>query len=129
MANYGSSADWNSQDGNVTTVGSAGSASFYGTFDQGGNVFELTDTVARLLGEPYRVMRGGAWRLGVDDLSASARLNLIPTLEFDDVGFRVASVPEPHAGLLAAFGLAGVLLFRRQRRKRGLCERRRTVIV
>lgn len=38
VANYQSGADWNGQDGNVTTVGSAGagSASYYGTFDQGG---------------------------------------------------------------------------------------------
>ena len=40
VANYNMGADWNSQDGNVTTVGSAGplSQSFYGTSDQGGNV-------------------------------------------------------------------------------------------
>ncbi len=37
VANYNLGADWNGQNGNVTTVGSAGplSASFYGTFDQG----------------------------------------------------------------------------------------------
>ena len=47
VANYGSGADWNGQDGNVTTVGSAGplSASFYGTFDQGGNVREWNEAV------------------------------------------------------------------------------------
>ena len=40
VANYDLGADWNGQNGNVTTVGTAGadSASFYGTFDQGGNV-------------------------------------------------------------------------------------------
>jgi len=32
-ANYQSSADWNGQDGNVTTVGTNGGPSFYGTFD------------------------------------------------------------------------------------------------
>ena len=35
VANYLRGADWNGQDGNVTTVGSggAGSASFHGAFD------------------------------------------------------------------------------------------------
>ena len=37
VVNFLSGADWNGQDGNVTTVGSAGSDSYYGTFDQGGN--------------------------------------------------------------------------------------------
>jgi len=42
VANYRYGADWNGQFGNVTTVGSAGidSESFYGTSDQGGNVWE-----------------------------------------------------------------------------------------
>lgn len=46
VANYIFGADWNGIDGFVTTVGSAGplSASFYGTFDQGGNVKEWTET-------------------------------------------------------------------------------------
>ena len=47
VANYARGADWNGQNGNVTTVGSAGplSASFYGTFDQGGNVWEWNEAV------------------------------------------------------------------------------------
>lgn len=50
VANYDFGADWNSQDGNVTTVGSAGSISqsFYGTFDQGGNVWEWTEALANV---------------------------------------------------------------------------------
>ncbi len=47
VANHASGADWNSQNGNVTTVGSAGllSASYYGTFDQGGNVAEWNEAI------------------------------------------------------------------------------------
>ncbi|MEI7863334.1 MAG: SUMF1/EgtB/PvdO family nonheme iron enzyme, partial [Planctomycetota bacterium] len=37
-ANYSNGADWNAQDGNVTTVGTNGGASFYGAFDMSGNV-------------------------------------------------------------------------------------------
>ena len=47
VANYNRGADWNGQDGNVTTAGSAGagSASFYSAFDQGGNVREWNEAV------------------------------------------------------------------------------------
>lgn len=45
VANHEKRADWNGLDGNVTTVGSAGPASqsYFGTFDQGGNVREFTE--------------------------------------------------------------------------------------
>jgi len=42
-ANYGGTADWNSQDGNVTSVGANGGYSFFGTYDQNGNVWEIID--------------------------------------------------------------------------------------
>lgn len=41
--NYDNQADWNNVDGNVTSVGSNGGPSYYGTFDQNGNVFEIVD--------------------------------------------------------------------------------------
>ncbi len=50
IVNYRSSTDWNGQDGNVTTVGSASNASFYGAFDMNGNVqewLESTDSGGR----------------------------------------------------------------------------------
>ncbi len=40
FANFNQAADWDSQDGNVTTVGTNGGASAYGAFDMSGNVFE-----------------------------------------------------------------------------------------
>ena len=42
-ANYASYADWNGQNGNVTSVGSNGGPSFFGTYDQNGNVREIID--------------------------------------------------------------------------------------
>ncbi len=92
VANYNFGANWNSQIGNLTTVGSAGSASasYYGTFDQGGNVFEWVESA---LGEG----RGGAWNFGATFLQKGTPdyFNYNGTSAF--LGFRVASavVPEP----------------------------------
>jgi formylglycine-generating enzyme required for sulfatase activity len=96
IANYGGGADWNAQDGNVTTVGSAGSssASFYGTSDQGGNVWEWNES---LPGSTFRRIRGGSWQDGQQFLSVSNPQGLSAgTTGTSDVGFRVATiVPEP----------------------------------
>ena len=43
VTNYANGADWNSQDGNVTTVGSAAANNYSGTADQTGNVWEWND--------------------------------------------------------------------------------------
>jgi formylglycine-generating enzyme required for sulfatase activity len=90
VANYISSADWNGQNGNVTTVGSAGplSESFYGTSDQGGNVWEWNETV--VFG-PSRVVRNGSWGSGEFSLRSSVRGSNGPSDEGIHVGFRVAS--------------------------------------
>jgi formylglycine-generating enzyme required for sulfatase activity len=87
-------ANWNGQTGNVTTVLSAGplSASYYGTYDQGGNVEEWTESAAT----GGRVVRGGSWN-GVNPLAygADQRRILSPTYEGADVGFRIARLVRP----------------------------------
>jgi hypothetical protein len=56
-ANFNNCADWNGQDGNVTTVGTNGGPSSYGTYDQSGNVWEWNETAV----ESTRGIRGGGW--------------------------------------------------------------------
>jgi formylglycine-generating enzyme required for sulfatase activity len=119
VANYSYGADWNGQNGNVTTVGSAGATSYYGTFDQGGNVWEWNDAV---INGNSRGLRGGSFVNIDDNLQSSSRSNyFFPSYESNSIGFRVsqvptAAVPEP-ASLLAALGILGPagLMFRRRR--------------
>ena len=87
VANYNFGADWNAQDGNVTTVGSALANNFYGTLDQGGNVWEWNDAV---ISGSSRGLRGGSWNNNENNLCASTRNNNGPTNENNNVGFRVA---------------------------------------
>ncbi len=69
------------------------SESPYGTFDQGGNVWEWDEAV--LYGS-YRGLRGASFGNISDSLRASYRydINTPPTYEGGATGFRVADVPE-----------------------------------
>lgn len=80
-------------------------SSYYGTFDQGGNVFEV--------GEGRHILGGGFGATAIV-LRLDMSYNLTdPTWEYGDVGFRVAYVPEPTTTSLLVLGTA--LLLRRRR--------------
>jgi formylglycine-generating enzyme required for sulfatase activity len=72
VANYNSGADWNSLNGNVTTVGSAAANNYFGTADMNGNVWEWNVAV---IGSS-RGLRGGSWPSG--SLAASFRNSNVP---------------------------------------------------
>jgi formylglycine-generating enzyme required for sulfatase activity len=100
---------------------SAGGLSPYGTMGQGGNVWEwnesASDGINDTIGET-RGARGGGWKYGSDGIlmDATTRFDVWPWDTFDgDLGFRVASVPEPSALSLLAFGLGGLAMMRRRR--------------
>ena len=117
FANYETGADWNSQNGNVTTVGTNGRPSAYGAFDMSGNVWEWNDLTGTA--GSSRGLRGGGWYASAYDVSSSSSYLKATSFEDQGIGFRLASgVPEidPN-GLSAVLGLLAAGL--------GLLERRR----
>jgi formylglycine-generating enzyme required for sulfatase activity len=99
----------------IANVGSyTGSPSPYGTFDQGGNVWEWNETVIG----GGRGVRGGTCctpLTNVTYLAASSQFSNAPTAEENLVGFRV--VPEPGVAAQLIAGLAALLGLARIRRR------------
>jgi sulfatase modifying factor 1 len=112
------SANYNNAVGTVTDVGSYTMAgSHYGTFDQGGNVWEWNDEI---VSTSNRGLRGGSFDFAGFYLQSSFRNNGGPAVENDIIGFRVSSlapIPEPsaYAAILGCLGL-GLSLMRRKGR-------------
>ncbi len=100
--------------GNPSTVGSAGalSASFYGTFDQSGNVEEWTEGTFR---DMYRILRGGSWFGADGSISSQGGSSPLPIVESQFFGFRVATVPEPATYVSALLGLITLCAVRYRR--------------
>ena len=99
----------------TTNVGEfEASMSAYGTFDQGGNVWEWSEVVTRP-GFAFRGLRGGSAFTSSSTLSASTRIDSSPDNEADSYGFRVVYVPEPSPIIALLGGLVGLLGIRRRR--------------
>lgn len=94
-------ANYDGVVGNSTDVGAyRGATSYYGTFDQGGNVWEWNESLIAGTRTGLRGARGGSWGTSSVELSSGFRLSDInrypPTQHHSTVGFRVASaIPEP----------------------------------
>lgn len=85
------------------------SDSSYGTFDQGGNVWEWNDSIIDQIDMyTYRGLRGGSFAL-TGGLQASIRYDGPPPFEAYDVGFRVVEIPEPTTIAIMALGVMGML--------------------
>lgn len=111
VANTDKAADWNGENGNVTTVGGCTSITAWGLFDMGGNMGELTETPAPpIAGDPplpTRRLRGGDFaNTGVlmgSPAGFAGGLNM--AAEAANIGARVAAFA-PWADL--GFALAGI---------------------
>ena len=78
----------------------------YGTFDQGGNLGEWNET---LISGLYRFRRGGSYFSSNGQLHANFRNFVSPGHEIFNVGFRVASIPEPGSlTLLVCVAISGM---------------------
>ena len=119
--NPGNNANYNQSTFSYTTkVGEFElSDSPYGTFDQGGNLWEWNDTVVSQSTDwSSRGVRGGSffW-CPSGSLHASDHVDIYaPSHEEVGIGFRVASVPEPGSlAMLAGIALTALLYWWRKR--------------
>jgi len=102
---------WKSEVGDHENSGSP-----YGTFDQGGNVWEwneaFLDPSGGSITDAFRGLRGGDYSNSSGSLHADFRSSYDPSSEQLFIGFRVAQVPEPATLTLLALG--GVAFLRRR---------------
>ena len=91
----------------------SGTTSPYGAFDMAGDVWQWNEA---LISGQYRGLRGGSFSNVATYLESSYRVNYSPAGERYDIGFRVASVPEPGTGVLALVG-CGLMFWWHKRRK------------
>ncbi|MGD0463524.1 MAG: SUMF1/EgtB/PvdO family nonheme iron enzyme [Tepidisphaeraceae bacterium] len=92
------------------------STSYYGTFDETGDVFQWNETV---LDGSRRGIRGGSWNdeywLDLSSAETDASEYLIPDGSDGYTGFRVAMVPEPVSGVMLLTMGVMALMHRRPR--------------
>ncbi|MHC4983445.1 MAG: formylglycine-generating enzyme family protein, partial [Planctomycetota bacterium] len=84
----------------------------YGTFDQGGNMWEWNEAI--MMDNTARCTRGGSFSYAANRLLASYRSWTFPTGEWFHRGFRVSQVPEP--ATLSLLALGALALIRRKRK-------------
>jgi hypothetical protein len=101
-----------------TSVDLAGGLSAYGTMGQGGNVWEWNESAfdgSNNFSSEDRALRGGIWLGSVVLMLALNRGFGDPSFENGDVGFRVASVPEPSTYVLVLMGAGALYLWKRRK--------------
>ena len=99
-------------------VDRAGGLSPYGTMGQGANVWEWNESAlvgTNISPSENRGIRGGFWNDSENDLRSTSRNGLDPTFEQFNIGFRVASVPEPSTYVLVLLGAGAVYIWKRRK--------------
>lgn len=101
------------------SVEMAGGLSGFGTMGQGGNVWEWTESaVDGTYSSPTlpRDVRGGGWDDPAGDLLPTYQHTPAPPdREDDDIGFRVASVPEPATCMVVLLGAGAAYCWGRRK--------------
>ncbi len=97
-----------------------GVTSPYGTLGQNGNVWEWGETLFGMSNILFssRTIRGGPWGTTEVDLRSSDREEINAANSSRNVGFRIASVPEPTASMLMI--VSGMMRPIRRRRESAL---------
>jgi len=105
----------------ISSVGATGSPSFFGTFDQTGNVFEWTEAIPIASG----VARGGAFDVGGFYIESTYRSPWGLSTELSISGFRLARavVPEPHSVILVTTAVVGILFLGMRAKKKDVFRR------
>ena len=97
VANSDQGADWNGENGNVTTLAGTTSQSPWGLFDSGGNVYEWTEDLDTPIDPdtPTRTIRGGDFANPSILMSSGAGFALASNMvsRAANIGFRVAARP------------------------------------
>jgi formylglycine-generating enzyme required for sulfatase activity len=83
----------------------------YGTFDQGGNVWEWNEAIVG----SSRGLRGASFGSFDYGMPASYRNYNFPSNESEFLGFRVSAIPEPSTAVLVLMGGGACLLWRRRK--------------
>jgi formylglycine-generating enzyme required for sulfatase activity len=118
VANYDKGADWNDENGNVTTVGGCQALNRWGTFDLAGNINEMTETPGTPIPPnppdqpdplPTRRIRGGDFSNTGTLMGSPAFLagSLNMLAEAANIGFRVAR-PDTQPADFNGDGIVGV---------------------
>jgi len=91
----------------LTTVGAfAASPGPYGTFDQGGDLFQWNESI---ISGSYRGLRGGAFNYDGVYVRSVDSIGAYPTVESASFGFRISQVPEPASVGIVGMYMAGLL--------------------
>lgn len=90
-ANYREAAETSIWPHRVSSVGTNGRPSFYGTYDQNGNVHEWVEDDNKILSaDNLQYICGGSWRTATAE-ELRGYMPILRSIGLDDVGFRIVS--------------------------------------
>lgn len=108
-ANYNNEARWPAglNEGNVTTVGTNGGPSCYGTEDQSGNVWEWNEQIYDNETGSRKGIMGGAFNTDALSISISGINSSLSTTKSANIGIRLVS-QDPNASFATFVGIGNI---------------------